>query len=617
MRAARFALLLLFVWLAAHSAAAQARFSGWAPLGRYERIALGEGGSLRIAIPTREREVEIAFTPERILADGYGAELIDRHGMRRGGVAPELAAYTGRVEDNSGRDFAKLSISRRDQKISGLVRIDGVFYELGANLARGDYLLNVREVTRAEVGALMSACGVDTGELLADPAAATSGSAATATSPVTAAATTQLREIELGTEADAPFVSVSGGATNANARLLAIVNMVNGIYEADLGLTNRVVVQRTHTGSDPYTTTVPEDLLEQFRAQFLSSVAAQYDDAMLFTGRNLDGQSIGIAWVGETCTSYRFGLIQLYVNDYHMSLIAAHELGHNLGAVHTTSGLMAPTIDPAVNTFSQISKDQIASYVASVGCLSLLAVNGNQPPVLQPVGPQLVAEGQLLSIQLQASDPDGDAITYAAAPLPAGATLTPEGLFEWMPERTAAGCNTSRDYYVQFRATDTGGLSANETVPISVSDVQTNAAPIFIDPADRAGRVGQVVQVQLQATDDDGDQLLFTSSSLPAGATLSATGTFSWTPSASQQGPVTIPFRVQDCTGLAATQDVQIDVAAAPVTAKAKKKKGGCGLLGIEAPILLGLCVIARGKRGRRAYRRMFPRADAAEPCAR
>ena len=53
---------------------------------------------------------------------------------------------------------------------------------------------------------------------------------------------------ESGTEADAPFVSQKGGVDAANATILSIVNAVNGIYEADLGLTNRVVVQRAWTG---------------------------------------------------------------------------------------------------------------------------------------------------------------------------------------------------------------------------------------------------------------------------------------------------------------------------------------------------------------------------------
>jgi hypothetical protein len=555
---------LALAWGIATSAAAQApvviqvpAFESWAPLGEYERAAFSEEGSLRVVIPTKQRNVEIAFTPQPLLGEDYGAERIDRTGLRSGAAAPGFTAYTGHVETNSGRDFAKLGVSPERGRLEGLLRVDGAFYALDADLAAGDYVIAVREIDDAEVAALAKSCGVTADELQLPitggatiPAGTGSGGA-----PGVAAAGA-LREIELGTEADAPFVSQMGGAAAANARILAIVNMVNGIYETDLGLTNRVVVQRTHTGSDPYTTTDSGNLLDQFRAQFLSNVATVYDDAMLFSGRDFDGNTVGVAFIDATCTPWRFGIAQfLNQSDSTTALIVAHEEGHNLGAAHTSDGIMAPSITGA-SYFNQASKDEIGFYVGSLGCLALAAQSGtNQAPTLVPVGPQLVSEGQTLSIQLDATDPDGDPITYGATPLPQGASLTTGGLFLWTPIRTAAGCNASTQTNVQFTASD-GALSANETVPISVADVNTNAAPLLSDPADRTLYVGQLVQFQLQATDADGDSITFSSSTLPAGATLSSGGAFSWTPGSAQVASVTL--QATDCTGRSASQSVQI-----------------------------------------------------------
>ena len=42
----------------------------------------------------------------------------------------------------------------------------------------------------------------------------------------------------------------------------------------------------------------------------------------------------------------------------------------------------------------------------------------NLPPVLGPVGDQKVPLGETLSLDLTASDPDGDSVTFAARPLP-------------------------------------------------------------------------------------------------------------------------------------------------------------------------------------------------------
>ncbi len=554
-------------WLSAASANAQAPFApiptpafeSWAPLGEYERIAFSEEGSLRIVIPTKQRNVEIAFTPEQVLDEDYGAEQIDRGGLRSGARAPAFTAYTGRVEANSGRDFAKLGVSGERGRLEGLLRIDGAFYALAANLAADDYVIEVREVDDAEVAALAKSCGVAADELQLGADAATAAS--TSGAPIAAAAGA-LREIELGTEADAPFVSQTGGVAAANARILSIVNMVNGIYETDLGLTNRVVVQRAHTSSDPYTTTDSGNLLDQFRAQFLSNVATVYDDAMLFSGRNFDGTTVGVAFVEAACTPYRFGTSQfLNQNDVTTGLIVAHELGHNFGANHTSSGIMTPSIS-GESYFNQASKDEISLYVGSVGCLALAAQSGtNSAPTLDPVGPQMVTEGQTLTIQLDATDPDDDAITYGATPLPLGASLTQGGLFSYTPVRAAASCGGTRQTMVQFTASD-GALSASESVPISVSDANTNAAPVLSDPADRNTYVGQLVQFQLQATDADGDAITFSASGLPSGATLSAGGSFSWTPSAAQTANVSV--QALDCTGLSSAQSVQITASVQP-----------------------------------------------------
>jgi hypothetical protein len=114
---------------------------------------------------------------------------------------------------------------------------------------------------------------------------------------------------------------------------------------------------------------------------------------------------------------------------------------------------------------------------------------------------------------------------------------------------------------VQFSASD-GALAASELVPISVVDATTNAAPVLVDPADRALYVGQLVQFQLQASDADGDALTFSSPDLPAGATLSAGGAFSWRPAA--PATVTVTLQASDCTGLSAMQSVQITAAPQP-----------------------------------------------------
>ncbi|HEY6830356.1 MAG TPA: putative Ig domain-containing protein, partial [Gemmatimonadaceae bacterium] len=160
--------------------------------------------------------------------------------------------------------------------------------------------------------------------------------------------------------------------------------------------------------------------------------------------------------------------------------------------------------------------------------------NVDRPPVLNPIGAKVVDEGQMLAFTATASDPDGDALTFASANLPAGATLTPAGAFSWTPGFTQAG-----NFSVTITVSD-GTLTASETFTITVGNV--NRPPV-LSPSpigNRTVNVGQTLTIAITASDPDGDAITFSSANLPTGATLLANGpdaaTFSWTPAADQTG---------------------------------------------------------------------------------
>jgi len=537
------------------SAARSAGFESWAPLGEYERTALREGSAFLITLPTQAGHVDVSFQPQDAFAAGYHAESVDARGRRQGRGRPQVATWTGTVSTAGARDFAKLAHRGRHGSVSGLLRVDGALYDLSAELEQGDLLLAVREITAEELGAVLEGCGVPAEEALA----ALAGEGEDGATPESGAAGA-LKEIELGTEADALFVAQTGGVDAANSKILSMVNAVNGIYETDLGLTNRVVVQRAWNGSDPYTSSDSGTLLSQFRSNFSANVGTTYDDAQLFSGRDFESNVIGRAWISSACGSYRYGVNQYYQQSESLTrLVVAHEEGHNLGGNHTTDGgIMSPSISSSVTWFSPTSKTEIGSYVASVGCLANVTSGG--PPVLEPVGPQSVAEGATLALQLEASDPDGDALVFGATPLPVGASITPQGLFSWTPPANVAGCGGSKGVTIQFFVTDTGGQQASESVPISVFDAPTGATPVLADPANRTVSAGQLVSIQLSASDADGDTIGFSASGLPAGASLSNVGLFGWTPTNAQAGNHTILFTATDCTGSEASQSVTITV---------------------------------------------------------
>jgi hypothetical protein len=319
------------------------------------------------------------------------------------------------------------------------------------------------------------------------------------------------------------------------------------------------VTQRAWSGSDPYTSSDSATLLSQFRSDFEAAVGTPTDEAQLFSGRDFESNVIGRAWVASACGSYRFGVNQgLGLADAALRVLVAHEEGHNLGADHSQTGLMAPILDPGASWFSDSSRAQIAAYTDGVSCLASIA--SGAPPVLEPVGPQSVVEGGVLDLTLAASDPDGDPIVFGATPLVPGAQMSPDGRFVYAPPFDAAGCGGSKLVPVEFFASDSAGNRASEIVPITVIDLPTGAAPVLLDPADRSVRAGEVLSIQLSASDADGDALAFASPALPSGASLSASGLFSWRPGNQDAGLHPLPFVVTDCTGRSASQGVSIHV---------------------------------------------------------
>ena len=93
----------------------------------------------------------------------------------------------------------------------------------------------------------------------------------------------------------------------------------------------------------------------------------------------------------------------------------------------------------------------------------------NKAPVLMTIGDKVIKEGQEFSLQLQASDPDDDALTYNIVPLslPLGVSFNgSSGEFSWTPSYTQSG-----EYSFRFSVTD-GLLEDYENIKITVLNVK-------------------------------------------------------------------------------------------------------------------------------------------------
>jgi hypothetical protein len=184
-----------------------------------------------------------------------------------------------------------------------------------------------------------------------------------------------LKTLELATEADKEWFDQFG--VSSNAQIATIVNAANVIYERDLNLSLNIKSQNVQTStSQPYTSTNANTLLDQFRVTNTTGGNLGTADAYhLFTGKEMDGSTVGLAWVGVVCSfpTYSYGLTQ-HLSSALDYVIFAHELGHNLDADHDSStppSVMYPSVGSTQTTFSALSMGQIGSHISANGsCLA-------------------------------------------------------------------------------------------------------------------------------------------------------------------------------------------------------------------------------------------------------
>lgn len=184
--------------------------------------------------------------------------------------------------------------------------------------------------------------------------------------------------------------------------ILTRLNIVDGIYSEQLGVQLRLEqLDVFTTASDPFTDESEAGALLDELALYRRDTVAQRTQGLthLYTGRDLDGTTVGIAFLNELCDPrFGVGLSEGRINVTLSSLVAAHEIGHNFGALHDgepgvcestpETFLMAPNVNDN-DQFSQCSIDTITPNIAAASCINppptvdmRIGLDGSQGPVL-------------------------------------------------------------------------------------------------------------------------------------------------------------------------------------------------------------------------------------------
>jgi len=210
-------------------------------------------------------------------------------------------------------------------------------------------------------------------------------------------------EIDIGAVGDSIFTNAHGGDAGAIAAITDRLNRVDGIFSQEIAVQINVPTIETFSDPalDPFTSQSNPSLLLDEVVTYRQGNPAQSSLGLthLWTGRDLDGTTVGIAYNGVLCRpNVGAGLSEGNNTPGFDSLVAAHEIGHNFGAPHdgvpgacesvTQPFIMAPMLN-GTTQFSQCSIDIMRANVALAACVTALptvdmsvALNGQSPNVL-------------------------------------------------------------------------------------------------------------------------------------------------------------------------------------------------------------------------------------------
>jgi hypothetical protein len=144
----------------------------------------------------------------------------------------------------------------------------------------------------------------------------------------------------------------------------------------------------------------------------------------------------------------------------------------------------------------------------------------NLSPSLQNPGNQSHAEGDPVSLDLNASDLDNDSLTFSAVNLPQGLTIDQNtdqitGTIGYM-------ASSGSPHEVEVTVADDGSPSLEDSVSFTWTVANTNRAPDVSVPENQSNKEGDIIDplLQIVASDPDGDNLNFKANNLPLGLSI-------------------------------------------------------------------------------------------------
>ncbi len=299
---------------------------------------------------------------------------------------PPVRTFRGEVRDMPGSD---VRLSNHDGALEGIIilpdeRVFGVEPLTGLGVASEGNLHAIYDAADW-LNSSGYECGVDAvmeqyGFINSEPDRQTAGSNDDIT--------------EIGLDCDGDYYTDKGSDVDSALEAMeTIINNVSGVYEVSpINVTYEVTVAIVRTSNGSYTSTDAGTLLCQFRSEWntLPESQIQRDVTHLFTGKNLAGTTIGVAWLSRVCNvggftcgasgNMAYGLSENINGTTSRTALTAHELGHNWSSPHCNGSANCRIMCSGLGgcdglsplTFAPDPESSIVNYKNNAGCFTPL-----------------------------------------------------------------------------------------------------------------------------------------------------------------------------------------------------------------------------------------------------
>jgi Putative Ig domain/Galactose oxidase, central domain len=301
--------------------------------------------------------------------------------------------------------------------------------------------------------------------------------------------------------------------------------------------------------------------------QTISLPAGNYSKLqMLATGLNGNQPSLSfvVTYTDLTTAAFVQGLSDWFTPQNYVGEVKAIPMGYrnsSAGSSSENNSLYLYGYSFALNSARTLQSIRLPNDTNVV----VTAISGvpNWPPTFSASAYTLASVNAGTSysgsIAADASDLDGDTVTFAKVSGPAWLTVASNGALSGTPANSDANTNT-----FVVSATDPGGMSNTATLNIYVNGAPSFIANPFSLPGVNAGQSYSGTIATNAADPNPGDALTFALVSGPAWLGVAPDGTLSGTPDDSDANTNTFVVSVTDSGGLSNTATLYIYVNIAP-----------------------------------------------------